>query len=416
VNTKRNKQAFSCRCLPLAVVLFCGSIAAAADWTQFRGAASNSSVAADNSLPTEWSKDKNVAWQVELPGRGPSSPIVVGGRVIVTASSGVDQDRLHVLCFSAKDGKKLWERQFWATGRTLTHPTSANAANTPASDGKLIFAFYSSNDLVCLDLEGNVKWLRGLAFDYPTAGNDVGLASSPVVLGDTVVVQIECQGESFAAGIDKHTGLTKWRVERDREAGWCSPIVMRGKTAAEDRVLVQSANYLTAHDPATGKEVWRFKEACNVIPSAAADGGVVYVPAGGMTALRPADGTSEPSVLWKAAKLQPASASPIVSAGRIYTINRAGVVVCADAASGEILSQVRLQGSFWGTPALVGDRLYCISQEGLAQVVEYSDEGRQGEVIGKGEIGETIQASPAVANGALYLRSDRHLWKIAQGQ
>ena len=416
MNASSSKHARTSRWLSLMIVVVGGSTATAADWSQFRGAASNSVVAADESLPTEWSKDKNVAWQVELPGRGPSSPIVVDARVIVTASSGVNQDRLHVLCFSTMTGKKMWERQFWATGRTLTHPTSANAANTPASDGKLIFAFYSSNDLVCLDLDGNLKWLRGLTFDYPSAGNDVGLAASPVVLGETVVVQIECQGESFAAGIDKNTGLTKWRVERDREAGWCSPIVMRGKTPAEDRVLLQSANYLSAHEPATGKEVWRFKDACSGIPSAAADGDTVYVPAGGMAALRPATGTSEPSVLWKAANLQPASASPIVSGGRVFTINRAGVVACADAATGELLSQVRLQGSFWGTPVLVGNRLYCISQEGLAQIVEYSGEGRQGEVIGKGEIGETIQSSPAVADGALYIRSDRHLWKIAKGQ
>ena len=82
--------------------------------------------------------------------------------------------------------------------------------------------------------------------------------------------------------------------------------------------------------------------------------------------------------------------------------------------SGEILSQVRLQGSFWGTPALVGNKLYCISQEGLAQIVEFAADGRMGEVIGKGEIGEAIQCSPAVADGALYVRSDKHLWKIAQ--
>src|SRR5436853_3839701 len=102
-----------------------------ADWPQFRGSRSNS-VAPDQNLPVAWQDGKNVAWKVPLEGRGPSSPIVVAGRVIVTASSGAKDDRLHVICFDAASGKERWHRQFWATGRTLTHPTSANAAPTPA--------------------------------------------------------------------------------------------------------------------------------------------------------------------------------------------------------------------------------------------------------------------------------------------
>ena len=189
--------AFGC-----VVLLMVTSLQAmAADWPQFRGAESNSVTSAAQP-PAEWSDadGKNVAWKVDLPGRGPASPIVVDSKVIVTASSGVNQDRLHVLCFDAADGSKLWERQFWATGRTLTHPSSANAAPTPASDGELIFAFFSSNDLACLDLDGNLKWFRGLAHDYPAAGNDVGMSSSPVVAGDSVIVQVECQGDSFRHG------------------------------------------------------------------------------------------------------------------------------------------------------------------------------------------------------------------------
>ena len=100
-------------------------------------------------------------------------------------------------------GKQRWRRSFWATGRTYTHPTSSNAAPTPVSDGQYIYAFYSSNDLACLDLSGNLMWYRGLAHDYPKAGNDVGMASSPAIAGDVVVVQIENQGDSFASGIDR---------------------------------------------------------------------------------------------------------------------------------------------------------------------------------------------------------------------
>ncbi len=382
----------------------------AADWPQFRGPHSNS-VSSDVQPPVTWSESENVAWKVELPGRGPASPIVVGDRVVVTCSSGVNQDRLHVLCFDARTGKREWERQFWATGRTLSHPSSANAAPTPASDGELIFAFYSSNDLACLDLAGNLKWFRGLAYDFPGAANDAGMASSPTVVGDTVIVQVECQGVSFATGIDKVTGESRWRIDRAREAAWSSPIVMR-QAGGDDLVLLQSTTHLTAHDPADGRTVWSYEATCDAISSPVTSGGVVFVPSGGATALRPTSG-GEPDVLWNESRLQPGAASMLVADGRLMMINRAGVLTCASASDGKILMRVRLQGQFWGTPALVGNRLYAINKDGAAQVVEISPDGRTGEIVGTGQLDGTIQSSPAISDGALYVRSDGHLWKIA---
>lgn len=234
------------------VTLLCG-----ADWLQFRGA-NGASSSTDAAPPDSWNETTNVAWKASLPGRGVSGPIVVKDRTYVTCSSGVKQDRLHVVCFDNKTGDEVWQREFWATGRTLTHPFSAVAAPTPASDGQRIFAFYSSNDLACLDLDGNLLWYRGLAFDYPKAGNDIGMASSPVVVGETVVVQIENQGDSFAAGIDVATGATRWRVERAHHANWVSPIALPGDREGNRIVLLQSASGLTAHNSMTGEELWRY--------------------------------------------------------------------------------------------------------------------------------------------------------------
>jgi outer membrane protein assembly factor BamB len=337
---------------------------------------------------------------------------VVAGRVIVTCSSGVKQDRLHVLCFDVKDGKRLWERQFWATGRTLSHPASANAACTPASNGKLIFAFYSSNDMACLDLDGNLKWFRGLAYDYPQAGNDVGMSSSPLVVGDVVVAQVECQGDSFAAGLDVQTGESRWRIERPHEASWSSPTLLPGATPDEDVVLLQSPKGLTAHDPASGRKLWSYDVACDGISSPVAGDGIVYVASKGITALRPT-GLAQPDLVWNVAGLQPGAASTVLDQGRLYMVNRSGVLVCASAADGQSFWKTRLQGEFWGTPALVGNRLYCVAQNGAGQVVEISPDGKRGEIVGRGQLDGTIQCSPAIADGALYLRSDHHLWKIA---
>ena len=226
-----------------------------------------------------------IAWTAELPGRGPSSPIVVGDRVFITSSWGRPQDRLCVLAFDAENGTELWRREFWATGRTLCHPMSAVAAPTPASDGQRIFAFYSSNDLVCLDRDGNLQWYRGLAYDWPKAGNDAGMASSPAVAGDTVVVQIENQNESFAIGIDVAVGETKWRIPRDPIASWCTPVVLPAADGHAPVVLLQSSAQLTAHNADTGEQLWQHAAGCSTISSLVAEASRIFVPASGMTAL-----------------------------------------------------------------------------------------------------------------------------------
>jgi outer membrane protein assembly factor BamB len=380
------------------------------DWLQFRGPRSDSVVDSAD-FPTQWDPERMVAWKIDLPGRGPSSPIVVDGRVIVTASSGVKQDLLHVLAFDAADGHPLWQRQFWATGRTITHPQTSNATPTPASDGRNVFAFFSSNDLVALDLDGNLLWYRGLAQDFPRLGNDVGMASSPVVVGNTVIVQSESQGEAFVTGIDTGDGTTRWHLDRERAAGWTSPALLQeGKNPTA--VLIQSSKSISAVDPASGDVLWTYEQACDTISSACADNGLVFVPGKGLTALRAGAERTTPEVVWSKNQVQAGAASPIAVAGRVSVVNRGGVLIVADAKDGEILSRTRLEGNFWGTPVMAGNRLFAVSFEGLGQLVEISADGRSGKVITKIPFGEAIQASPAVVGGAVFVRGDAHLWKL----
>ena len=391
---------FPVLCISLASPLFAG------DWMRFRGNDGNS-MALSADLPTSWDEDNNIAWQAELPGRGPSSPIVVNGRIFVTSSSGIRQDRLHVLCFDEKSGKKIWERQMWANGRTMTHEASANAAPTPASDGEHVYAFYSSNDLICYDLDGNLKWYRGLGYDFPKAGNDIGMASSPVVASETVVVQVENQGDSFAAGIDTNTGETRWRIERVKQSNWSSPTLTKSKDG-RDVVLLKSSEGLTARDIVTGEELWSFKASAGNVPSILAIGDLVYLPADQLTVLKVGE-TPDPEVKWASTRVRPGSASPIAHNNEVYAIG-SSILTCADGETGDVKWKLRLKGDFWATPILTNDYLYCISLDGVAQVVKL---GEKGKVAATSEFGETIQGSPAVANNAMFVRSDKHLWKIA---
>lgn len=391
-------------------IVFVAMAACGADWLQFRGT-NGASVSQDAAPPDSWGGEKNIAWRADLPGKSVASPIVVKGRVIVTSSSGVNQDRLHVLAYDVETGKQAWHRQFWATGRTLTHPFSAVAAPTPASDGQRIFAFFSSNDLVCLDLDGNLLWYRGLAFDFPKAGNDIGMSSSPIVADQTVMVQIESQGESFATGIDVATGETRWRVDRTRSANWASPMVMPGRRGGKTSVILQAGDGLVGYDVRTGEQLWKFELPCQTTPSLAVSEDRIFVPTDdGLTALDlPADATA-PALAWNSSQLNPNPASPIVAGDRVYAVNSAGVLSCGDLQDGKRLWQVRIGGRHWSTPIVAGDRIFCVNAEGQAKVVQL---GEVGTIVGTNDFGEAIKGSPAMADGALYVRSDQYLWKIA---
>lgn len=393
----------------------------AADWTQFRGL-DNTGVAEGESPPLAWgitsasdTAMRNIAWKAPLPGRGVSGPIVVDGKVFVTSAEGALQDdlvreeQLFVLCFDAASGKPLWKRRFWTTGRSLCHPTSSVAAPTPASDGKYVFAFFSSNDLACLDLNGNLKWFRGLTHDYPTAANDVGMASSPVVIGDTVIVQVESKGDAFAAGIDVATGEERWRIPREPTMNWCSPSVLRGSQGEPDLALIQSPSRISAHDPRTGEQVWSYDQGCSQIPSAAARNGVIYVPSAGLTALDASGKNAAPPRVWQEGKLGPTNASPVVTNTEVYTLQNS-VLNCAEIGDGKTRWQLRLKGNFWATPILVGEHLFLINDQGLGQVVKL---GEKGKLLGECDLAEPVLGSPAVADGALYVRGSGNLWKIA---
>lgn len=391
---------------------------AGADWPQFRGA-DTTGVSADQNLPVEIGQ--SIAWSANLVGRGLSGPIVVGDRVYVTASSGYAQDRLHVLCFDAQSGQQIWERQFWATGRTMCHEKMSNATPTPASDGKRVFAFYSSNDLICLDLEGNLQWFRGLNHDYQNASNSLGMSSSPIVVGETLIVQVENDSESLAFGLDVSTGENRWKRDRPVMVNWTSPIILRGKSRADDLAVLQSGKGLVAVQPGTGAEVWRYDDACDTIPSTAVSNNVLYTPSKGLTALQPDAAGGAPKVLWQESRLKPITPTAIACEGRVFSIASSGVLHCADATKGTSLWQLRLnvqvgekpsRGMFSATPVSAGGHLYIVNEDGVLMVVKAA--GEKGEIVAHHEFGETILGTPAIANGALYLRSDQHLWKIAR--
>lgn len=402
----------------LLAILFATTATLADDWRAFRGPEGNSTAPSDTTPPDFFDVEtgENVAWTTKLSGRGVSGPVIAGNRVFVTSSSGVNRDRLHVVGLDAATGEQLWHREFWSTGRTLCHPSSANAAPTPATDGERVFAFFSSNDLACFDRDGNMLWFRGLALDHPGVGNDVGMASSPVVVGDVVVVQAECQANSFAAAYDRQTGEERWSLKRPAVANWASPlattIAVEGKPVPA--VLLQSSKSIAAYAADDGRVLWELPMWCHSIPSASLHEGVLYIPDAGITAVATSADHEGDRKLWSDKKLKCGNPSPIVCSTGLLVVNSAGVLTCVSTHDQKPLWKKRLGGNFWATPVVAGNRLYALNDAGEVIIVDLS-EGKKGKILHKCSLGNGLEtlSSPAIADGALYLRSVDTLWKIA---
>ncbi len=293
-------------------------------------------------------------------------------------------------------------------GRTFFHPTSSNAAPTAASDGERIFAFFSSNDLICLDFEGNVQWIRGLTLDHPRVGNDVGMSSSPVVAGNAVVVLCECQGDSFAIGCDRRSGATLWEVPRPKGANWSSPIAIKISDESS-AVALQGSDGLTLIDANTGEVLSNWEADLDKIPSMTLAGSIAYLPSdSGLIAV---DVSNPQQVVekWRKVKVSPGSPSPLVVGDQVLAIKGGGVLVSASAADGEIEWQERLGGNFWATPVVAGKLLYAVNDAGKVFVVDITT----GKTVAENDLGEATLGSPAVGADGLYFRSERTLRKIA---
>lgn len=385
----------------------------ASDWPAFRGP-SHSGQAADALIP----RQPKTAWSAKLPGRGLSSPIIVGERVFLTAADGPGQDKLQLLCFQKKDGLPLWTRQLTATGRTMTHAKTCVAASTPCSDGRYVYALWSSNDLAAFDLEGNLVWLRGLTVDYSNASNSLGMASSPVVVGRTLIVAIENDSESYSLGIDTATGRNLWKLERPRSANWTSPVPLPPRNDSPAGVLLQSTKGVVAVEAATGKTLWEFGPSASSMSSSVVENGVAYVPAAGITALVvPAPG-KEPVSKWNARQINPSTISPLLLKNRIFSVNNAGILTMADAATGDIKWKLRLTGPFSGSPVGAGDRVALVSEKALVQVVDI--DAPEGVVLGQLQLPlneqtkELTLCTPALSGGQLFVRTDSTLWCLTE--
>lgn len=394
------------RILHSLIVVMSASVVSAADWPQFKGPG-GTGVSAETNLPVSFTAEEGVLWKSPLPARGLSSPVVVGDKVFVTCSGGYRDDRLHVLAFNINTGEQLWHRQLKATGSTICHPKTCMAANTPVADANAVYCLFATADLAAFDHDGNLLWYRSLNGDYKTINNQVGMASSPVLAKDKLIVPMDNSGDSFLAAIDTQTGKNVWKMSRPRESNWVTPL-LREITSDTTEVIFQGPKDLTAYDLNTGKEKWSEK-APGSAPTPTVAEGYLVAPSGGVTVYKISDDKLEE--LWKSPKYRTGYASPLYYDGFLYATNSTGIVSCADIKTGDTKWQERLRGkqTFSASPVAGDGKVYVLSESGTLAVFK---SGAEAELLGTSELAEECLATPAIANGALFIRTDKQLWCI----
>lgn len=378
----------------------------AADWAQFRGA-NGSAVSPETNLPAGFSDTSGLRWKATLPGRGVSSPVIVGGRVYVTCSNGAKDDRLHVVCIDAATGAQLWHRQLSATGSTACHPKTCMAAPTPVADETGVYALFATGDVAAFDREGTLCWYRSLVGDYPRLSNQVGMAASPILYKDKLIVPMDNQGESFLAALDTKTGKNLWKVDRPREVNWVSPLLRTANGKTE--VIFPALKSLIAYDIETGEKRWSSTNPSGGIPTPTLAGDLLLLPSRGVVALNLKGDKPEQS--WTSQKLTSGMSSPLVYDGRVYVCNPAGLVVCADAKTGKILYEERVTGPFSGSPIAGDGKIYVINETGVLTTLKAGDKF---EILAESKTGEEGLATPAVSGGAIFLRGEKTLFCVGQ--
>lgn len=340
-------------------------------WTGFRGG-SDTNVSRAARLPLTWSDD-TVAWRVETPGFGQSSPVIWDETVFLTSVEGAMKETIHVTAIGIEDGAERWSRTFEAAEQFEWNDYVAKSAPTPAVDAERLYAFFDSGDFMALTHDGETLWHRRLGAEYGTVGGNHGVGNSVLLMRGAVVVLLARRTYSYLLAVDPATGENRWKSDREPGVAWSTPVL----APSGDEIVVSASGRVEGFGAESGERLWVFEDLeRNSVTSPTITDDLVIV--GGLAveanlAIRRGDlgALDASSVAWRAGSGSNFG-SPFLYRDCVYWVNSAGVARCLDPDSGEVRWTHRLPASTWATPLGHRDHVYFFTEEGVTQVLRAS--------------------------------------------
>ena len=422
----------------------------AENWPHWRGPATTG-VSPETGLPERWSDTENVAWKAPVRGLGISSPIVWGDQVFVTSQTGRgarrsgthptlvqsgnpvesgeralgggstaagDKVSFLVTALSRVDGHKLWEYEVPAEGRLAeVHDKHNLASSSPITDGRRVYAWFGTGQLVALEMSGKLIWSRHLGREYAPFDINWGHSSSPVLFNDSLILVCYHLPTAYLLNLDATSGKTRWRVERGRDIhSYSTPLVVH--TSGTTELVVNSSEGVSGHDAMTGQLLWHIQEQNRFpIPMPVLHDGIIYTSrgyrSGPYMAIRPGGkgDVSRSHVLWRTDTGAPYVSSLVHYNGLLYMAGDVGVLSAIDAKTGQRVWQERTGGVFTASPVAADGKIYLLSEDGQTIVLAA---GSQPRVLARNRLSARQLASPAVSGGRLFIRTDDAVIAIGQ--
>ena len=430
---------------------------ASENWPQWRGPHQNGIVDATG-LPLKWSLTENIQWKTELPSWSAATPIIWGDRIFVTSPSraepkpsqpaqeptpqqgrsrrragrGPGGPELFLFCISKPDGKILWQREL--DNKNQIHRKQNDASPSPVTDGQHVWIVTGTGIVAAFDMEGKQAWKKDLQQDYGPFGHNWGYASSPLLYDGSLIIEVlhgmKTDEPSYIVSLDALSGQVIWKQERPTDAqrespdAYTTPVLLEHK--GQTQVIISGADYVTGHDPGTGKEIWRAsglnplnRPNYRVVGTPIINGDLIYAPTRKkpLLALR-AGGTgdiSESHLVWKyEGSGGPDVPSPICDGEYLYLVDDRGMVTCLDPQTGAVVygPETTREGIVSASPIISEGRMYILNEQGVTTVVATGPEFK---ILATSELdGSYTLASPAVSGKQIFIRTETHLYCIGK--
>ncbi|MCE9547448.1 MAG: PQQ-like beta-propeller repeat protein [Planctomycetia bacterium] len=414
-------------------------------WPEFRGPGAQGR-ATTLGLPLNWSEQQNVVWKSPVPGRGWSSPAIAGNRIWMTTaiehpltkaeieerirkspvrSPGLTASgpmSMRLLCIDRQTGKPLYDVElFHIETPDPLHTVNSYASPSPIWEAGRVYCHFGTYGTACVEADtGHVVWKQRFPINHV-----VGPGSSPVLFENLLVIPCDGADQQYVIALDKKTGETVWKKDRpkidspspDMRKSFCTPLVI--EHAGRPQLILPGAQWFVSYDPRTGDELWRVNHGSgfSIVPRPVYANGLVYVCNGfgkaNLFAIR-VDGTGDVTkthIAWKSDKQIPLKPSPLLHDGLLYVVSDNGVATCFDAVTGKTRWTKRLPGAYSASPLFAEGRIYFFNEDGTATVIK---PGPHFEQLAANKLDEGCMASAAALAGAMYLRTEKHLYRIEE--